>query len=229
MSDEVIEPSEIIVEQPDKPRKEDIRHANPWIRFIARFFDYSLFLLLLLSSRKLFHGALPFGHYQYFIPFEYFLWIPIEALFLSTWGVTPGKWFLKTKLRLGKRQKFDYLTALRRSLSVWFRGLGMNILGLNFFCLLVAFNKLKVFQITSWDRDDHIVVTHYPIGRWRLYVAVFVAAAGILYYYSEKNNELKDAISHVVRSVDEHSPSKIIAARFDFSAEDSSRHWSYGK
>jgi len=60
----------------------------------------------------------------------------------------------------------------------------MGIPVLNFFCLVVAYNKLKLFQITSWDRDDHIAVTHYPIGRWRIYVAVFIAVAGIFYYYS---------------------------------------------
>ena len=195
MSERVIEPSEIIIEQFQKP-KENISHANPWIRFLARFVDYSLFFLLLLSSRKLFHGQLPFGKYEHLIPFEFFVWIPFEALLLSTWGSTPGKFFLRTRLKQGKKRKFEFMTAMRRSFAVWFRGLGMGIPVLNFFCLLVAYNKLRVFQITSWDRDDDIVVTHYPIGRWRIYVAVFVAVAGILYYYSEKNLELKKA-SHL--------------------------------
>jgi len=182
----VIEPSEIIVEQPGKPRG-DVAHANPWIRLIARFFDYSVFFLLLLSSRKFFHGQLPFGKYEHFVPFEYFIWIPIEVFLLSTWGSTPGKFFLKTKLRQGKKRRLAFMTAVKRSFAVWFRGLGMGIPVLNFFCLLIAYNKLKIFQITSWDRDDHIVVTHYPIGRWRVYTAVFIAAAGILYYYAVKN------------------------------------------
>lgn len=198
MDERVIEPSEIIVEQPGKP-KENITHVNPWIRFLARFFDYALFFLLLLSTRKLFHGQLPFGKYEHLIPFEYFVWIPIEALFLSTWGTTPGKFFLKTKLKQGKRTKFEYMTAMKRAFSVWLRGLGMGIPVLNFFCLLMAYNKLKVFHITSWDRDDHVAVTHYPIGRWRIYVAAFIAVAGILYYYSEKNLELKDLSKSIVR------------------------------
>lgn len=196
MSDRVIEPSEIIVEQTHKP-KENITHVNPWIRCLARYVDYALFFLLLLLSRKLFHGQLPFGKYEHLIPFEFFVWIPIEALLLSTWGTTPGKFFLKTKLKAGKKNRLDYMNALRRSFSVWFRGLGMGIPVLNFFCMLVAYNKLKMFQITSWDQDDHIAVTHYPIGRWRIYVAVFIAVAGILYYYSEKESELRTASSWV--------------------------------
>lgn len=186
MDERVIEPSEIIVEQPGKA-EENITHVNPWIRCIARFFDYSLFFLLLLSTRKLFHGQLPFGKYEHLVPFEYFIWIPIEAFLLSAWGSTPGKFFLKTKLKQGKRTRLEFMSAMRRSFAIWLRGLGLGIPGLNAFCMMVAFNKLKMFHITSWDREENIAVTHYPIGRWRIYVAVVVAVAGILYYYSQKN------------------------------------------
>lgn len=190
MRERIIEPSEIVVEQSNKS-KENVVHANPWIRCIARFFDYSLFFLLLLFSREFFHGQFPFGKYEYLIPFEFFIWIPFETVLLATWGSTPGKFFLRTKLRQGKKWQLGWMTALRRSFSVWIRGLGMGIPVLNFFCLVVAYNKLKLLQITSWDRDDHIIVTHYPIGKWRIYVAVFIAVVGIFYYYSEKNRELK--------------------------------------
>ena len=185
----VIDPSEIIVEEPNKP-KADAAHVNPWIRCIARFFDYALFFLLLLLIRKLFLGHLPFSKYERLIPFEPFVWIPIEALLLSTWGSTPGKCFLRTQLKAGKKFKLDFTMALRRSFAVWFRGLGMGIVGLNFFCLMIAYNKLKLLKITSWDRDDHIQVIHHPIGRWRIYIAVFVALTGTLYYYQEKRTEV---------------------------------------
>src|SRR5579872_1625064 len=102
MNERVIEPSEIILEHPNQP-KENITQVNPWIRCIARFFDYSLFFLLLLLTRKLFHGQLPFGKYERLIPFEFFVWIPFEAILLSTLGTTPGKFFLNTKLKAGKK------------------------------------------------------------------------------------------------------------------------------
>jgi uncharacterized RDD family membrane protein YckC len=212
MDDRVIEPSEIIVEQPNGPR-ENITHVNPWIRFLARFIDYSLFFMVLQFLPR----GISVGSYEHLVPFEFFLWIPIEALLLCKWGKTPGKWFLKTRLKQGKREKLDFMTALRRSFSVWFRGLGMWIPGINFFCLLIAYNKLKLLQMTSWDRDDHVVVTHYPIGRWRIYVAVFVALSGLFYYYSEKR--VGYGRKSVVRSFDEHSSSKNFTARSDFSAE----------
>lgn len=185
MQDKVIEPSEIIVEQVDQPRQ-NIVHANPWIRCIARYFDYSLFFLLILWL----HQWIPFTIHEYWIPFEFFLWIPVEAILLATWGTTPGKFFLKTKMRVGKKTRFDWMGAFRRSFAVWVRGLGMGIPVINFFCLVTAYNKLKIFQITSWDQEDHVVVTHYPIGKWRIYVASGIAILGILFYYFQKNSGL---------------------------------------
>ncbi len=221
MNDRVIEPSEIIIENPQKP-KENITHVNPWIRCIARFFDYSLFCLFLFFTRKILNGILPLGSYDRFIPFEFFVWIPIEALFLSTWGVTPGKWFLKTKLKAGKKFKLHFTMALKRSFNVWFRGFGMGIAILNIFCLAIAYHKLKMFKITSWDREDHIDVIHYPIGRWRIYTAVFIAATGLLFYMQEKNIEIKKHVQRVLRSVDEYPSSEIASARSHFSAENGS-------
>ncbi len=190
MADRVVEPSEIIVDQ-EKVVKEDIIHVNPWIRFIGRFFDYSLFFLLLWCLRHFFQGHFPFGKFEYLIPFEYFVWIPIEALLYWTLGTTPGKILLGTKLIWRNKKKPDYMTALKRSFSVWFRGLGMGIPILNVFCLLVAYQKLKVFQTTSWDRDDQIKVSHRPIGSWRIVLALLVILFGFFFYYSDKNKTMQ--------------------------------------
>lgn len=187
--DRVIEPSEIILENPNKP-KENPTHVNPWIRFVARFFDYSLFCLFLFSLKRIFQTTFLPKDYDSLIPFEFFVWIPIEAILLSTLGTTPGKWFLKTKLKVGKKKSFDFFMALKRSFYVWFRGLGMGIIGINFLCLAFAYQKLKLFKITSWDREDHVQVTHYPIGRWRLYVGAFIAIGGLLFYMQEKQKKV---------------------------------------
>jgi hypothetical protein len=84
-------------------------------------------------------------------------------------------------------RRFDWQGAFQRSFSVWIRGLGMGIFGINILCLLNAYHRLKIFQITSWDKDDHIIVTHHPIKEWRFYAACFIAFAGIFTYYSIKN------------------------------------------
>lgn len=185
MPDDAIEPSEILIDSKGTVR-ENSSKANPWIRFIARFFDYSLFFVLLTLLRKLSGGRVGFGGFEQLIPFEYLVWIPIEALFLSTWGKTPGKWFLKTKLIPEGRSKLDYMAALRRSFLVWFRGLGMFIPFINFLCMLVAYQRLKTFRKTSWDRDEHIRVTHGRMGQWRVIVATFFVVLSMLFYSFEK-------------------------------------------
>lgn len=191
MSDEVIEPSEILVEQRKGTVNEDTVRANPWLRFFARFFDYSLFVLFLWFLRVLMQGHLPLGRYEEFVPFEYFVWIPIEALLLSTWGTTPGKFLLKTKIRYGAKGKFDYLAALKRSAQVWFRGMGMGIPLICQLCMLVAYHRLKVFRKTSWDHEGHITIIHSPIGKWRLVVAVVIAIGGMLFYFHNKKEGIQ--------------------------------------
>ena len=185
MSNQVIEPSEILTQQ-DYGRTRPAR-VNPWVRFLARFFDYALFCLCLLGVQTFFGLDALSDSFVKFIPFEFFAWIPIEALFLWTCGKTPGKWFLKTDLRFESRPRPDFPLALRRSFSVWLRGLGLGIPVLNILCLLTAYQKLKLTHTTSWDKQDRIHVTHHYVAEWRFYVAALFAAVGFLIYFSMKN------------------------------------------
>ncbi len=183
--DFVVDPSEIIVDRMGTV-KEDTVHANPWIRFLARFFDYSLFFILLWTGRWLLNGTFSLKLYQSMVPIEFFAWIPIEALLLCTWGMTPGKYFLKVQLRQGRRVKLDFVTALRRSVNVWFRGLGMMIPVVNCICLVFAYYRLKTLQLASWDRDEHIQVSHRPVEKWRIVFAAFLIAAAMLFHTISK-------------------------------------------
>jgi hypothetical protein len=158
--------------------KKELVHVNPWRRLLARFFDYALFFLFLGCLRTF----VPFTIEEHFIPFEFFLWIPVESALLVFFGTTPGKFFLGTRLRPNSRYRFDWMGAFRRSFSVWIRGLGCGIAVVNFFCLLNAYNKLLLLKTTSWDRDDHIIVTHHPIGSWRIYIASAVVIFSFFYH-----------------------------------------------
>jgi uncharacterized RDD family membrane protein YckC len=176
MADQVIEPSEIIT-----GRDEPIHHlplANPWLRLIARFFDYSLFFTLLhfVSSPI----SLPvLGR---FIPIEYFAWIPIEAIFLSTWGTTPGKWLLRSEVKKGHAKRLPFRSALRRSFSVWLYGIGMGIPIVIVLCMLNAYYRLRVLHTTSWDRQEGSIVIHHSIPKWRYYTVAAAVLVGMVYY-----------------------------------------------
>jgi hypothetical protein len=176
MADQVIEPSEIIT-----GRDEPIHHLsrpNPMLRLIARFFDYSLFFALLhLDSAPV---SLPMlGR---FIPIEFFVWIPIEVIFLSTWGTTPGKWLLCTEIKWGHAKRLPFRIALRRSFSVWFYGIGMGIPIINVLCMLNAYYRLRVLQTTSWDRQEGTFVIHHKLPKWRYYTVAAAVLVGMLYY-----------------------------------------------
>jgi hypothetical protein len=190
MREKVVEPSEIIVDREGLP-KQDVSRVNPWLRFLARFFDYSIFFLILWGLRKAAAGHFPFGRLEHLIPFEFFVWIPIEALLLSTWGTTPGKFFLRTEMKQGRKARLDFFTALKRSFNVWFRGLGMGIPFVNVVCLFVAYQRLRLLRQTSWDREENIVVSHHPIGQWRVVFAAIVAVGGLFFYYGGKDRELR--------------------------------------
>jgi hypothetical protein len=179
----VIEPSEILIGD-DGTVRDKPEEATPWIRFLARMFDYSFFFTGLWAiSRGKIESSL--------VPYEYFLWIPVEAAFLRWLGTTPGKWLLGIKLQQGRFLQLDYLTALRRSFHVWFRGLGMGIPFINVVCMLVAFQRLKAFKTTTWDRDDHIHVSYRRGGKWRIVLAVIITIGGLGFYFSEKHEILK--------------------------------------
>lgn len=185
MSNRVIEPSEILVEQ-------DYAHAkpsrvNPWVRLVARFIDYSLFFLTLLVYQRIFDIRIFSDSFAKLIPFEFFSWIPLETLLLATFGKTPGKWFLQIDLRFKGKIRANWMTALRRSVSVWLRGLGLGIPILNVLCMLTAYQRLKLTHTTSWDRDDQIQVTHRLTAQWRISAATFFSCLTMLIYFSMKN------------------------------------------
>lgn len=181
----VVEPSEII-DREGLP-KEKVTHIQPQIRLLARFFDYGIFFLVLLGLQALMGNKYPSDLFGHVIPFEFFAWIPLEALFLKFLGRTPGKFFLRIRIRQGRRHYFDFITALRRSFNVWFRGLGMGIAFINIICMLLAANRLKMLGSTSWDREDNITVSHYPISQTRIIIAVLFTFCSCVAYYGIKH------------------------------------------
>ena len=181
-----IDPTEILVDGEGTIKDVPIR-ANPWLRFLGRMCDYSLFCILIYGVRT----QLPFGAFESIIPFEYFVWIPIEAALLHFFGTTPGKWLLGTVIRQGRRVKLDFPTALKRSFNVWFRGMGLGIPFIMPFSLFIAYNRLKLLRFTTWDAEDHIQVTHRPVGRWRIALAIVIVIFGLSFYFSSKHMEIK--------------------------------------
>src|SRR5699024_3693165 len=101
---------------------------RPWRRFFARFIDLYMFgailgftiasvapnLLMTESFELLFGVSL------------LFVWILIESVLLASFGNTPGKWLLNTRVVTDAGQKLGFDQAFSRSIMVWWRGMGLG-------------------------------------------------------------------------------------------------------
>lgn len=172
-----IDPTEILVE--GTAPKATLKVDRPWVRLFARLFDYALLCMCIWALRHFFHTDLDWSSW---IPFEPFLWVPIEALLLSSLGTTPGKWLLKVKLS----PKLGFEQAIKRSLAVWIRGMGLGIPIVNFFCLLIAYQRLRLLNTTSWDHDNKTSISYGTLSSFQFAIVALFAIFGLLFYTSTK-------------------------------------------
>jgi uncharacterized RDD family membrane protein YckC len=178
---EIVEPSEILLPPSKEAKKEkEAVQINPWARFLARMTDYAVFSLLFSLLGYVFSPAFIIKSYNFFIPILFFLWIPIEALFISFTGTTPGKLLLGIKVLKQPKGKLDYKMALKRSFLVWLKGMGLGIPVVSIVTMLVAFFRLKSHGITSWDFQEKTKVLHAHIHIVRLLIAVGIVIAFLI-------------------------------------------------
>jgi|GEM_PF-3584823 len=104
-------------------------------------------------------------------------WVLMEAFCLSKFGTTLGKWLLKVQVRNADGSYLSFKQACVRGLKIWFRGMGLFIPVVGLVTHVMAYNRLKNNQITSWDEDDSLVVTHSTIGPVRIAVVVGIFLA----------------------------------------------------
>jgi uncharacterized RDD family membrane protein YckC len=180
-----IEPSEIIIDRAN-PFEQDSSKINPWIRFLARWVDYSLLNFFLYFLFFFLFPNTNWKRVELFIPIEFLLWVPVEAFFLSRWGMTPGKWLLKTKIRMENGKYPSYEKALHRSFSVWVRGIAMGIPILNFIAMLFAYSKLKTKGKTSWDTEGKLQILHSLVKRGRIAIAVGILLFSLIFNAYQK-------------------------------------------
>lgn len=154
-------------------QKLEENHIRPWIRFWARIIDNIIFMLMmsiiiaLICPSALYHSALLFL-------FLLFIWTFIEAILLSTWGTTPGKWLLKIMIRDLNGSKLTLLNSLKRSLMVWAIGLAAGIGIFPFFTVLYQYNYISRNGRTSWDNSGKFIVSYTKIGLLRILVSILI-------------------------------------------------------
>ncbi|MCJ7615369.1 MAG: tetratricopeptide repeat protein [Desulfobacterales bacterium] len=137
---------------------------RPWVRCLARSIDYLLFGFFLISinvNRTLSKFDIPIIIFPALL---IFIWIFVEAGFLSIFGTTPGKWLLRTRVVNIFQHKPDFLSALRRSLSVWCNGMGVGIPFITPITMVISYYKLRRERHAVWDLDGGFFVKHSKIS-----------------------------------------------------------------
>lgn len=147
--------------------------VRPWVRYWARMFDIYAFslvcgIVLGIITPKFFEKANDLALGMIVV----FTWIFVEALLLSSFQTTPGKWLFKTKVALTSGMPIGFSQALSRSLKVWWRGLGTGFPIAMLITLIIADKRLTRDGITSWDRDEGFTVKHETIGVPRVLAAI---------------------------------------------------------
>ncbi len=131
-----------------------------WTRVGARLVDTIILVSAACILFSLAGGALVAGLGMFFplvlIASTFFM----EAGLLCSFGTTPGKALLGITIRTARGEILTWGAALRRSLLVWLRGLGLGyplfamILGI--FCYLEVRRRGDII----WDREQNLRVTY---------------------------------------------------------------------
>ena len=109
-----------------------------------------------------------------------FAWVFVEALLLASFGSTPGKWLLNTRVIAQDGENPSFPKALRRSLGVWWRGLGLGLPLIGLITQISSYSKLKEDGITPWDRAAGLMVTHRKVGFPRMLFTLLILG-GVVY------------------------------------------------
>jgi hypothetical protein len=146
-------------ESPVAPRTPMI--PRPGLRLMARAIDWSLIGLPMVLVAPA-AAAL-----------SSFIWFPIEAALLASWGFTPGKRLLGIAVRDADGRRPTFRHAFRRAAVVWAYGTGADTpFGLA--TGVLAYGNLKRGGTTYWDALGGYTVHHRPVGAARVAIAALI-------------------------------------------------------
>lgn len=170
--------------------------THPWRRFFARTVDSCIAFLILIALMFGAAEAIPrqaagvlmaIGNTNQIIIniVVFLLLVPIEAVFISQFGATPGKGLFGIKVTHPDGSLLSFGQALDRSFRVLAQGLGFGFVLFTVIAELFAYNRLTKTGTTLWDTATDAEVQHQEWGAFRMLaciaaVVVSVSALGIL-------------------------------------------------
>lgn len=169
----------------------DAAGSRPWGRWAARQLDCLFFAIA-------FGVAVSFSFQRILeLPDLVFgmvilvAWVPLEAVFLSVAGTTPGKWLLSIRVVRPDGDLLSLATAFARSLRVWFWGMGLGIPVVNLLANWSGYRQLQESGVASWDRASGTHVDGAVPSRLRMVLGAVlgVACLGFVAYGAYMEDE----------------------------------------
>lgn len=161
--------------------------GRPWRRYFARMIDAWLlafvwgmgaYLVLAMTSPGLADTIFESSGLLFYALMIGGM-IPLEALLISSFGTTPGKWLLGLDVVSSDGSTPSFEGAIQRTALVWWRGVALGIPIVALFTMIHAKDVLDTAGVTTWDRDTGHRVEFTPLARlqqgaWGVLVILFV-------------------------------------------------------
>lgn len=153
-------------------------NGRPFVRYLARFFDLSLFSFILITCVTIFSPKFIIDSSAVFIfILSLILYILVEAVILSIFGNTLGKALLNTRLKTVTGEPINFITALQRSIFVNAAGMGFGVPLINIICFLFSYSDLTKHGMATWDKQLGTVVLYGRVSSAKLiFVSLFPIA-----------------------------------------------------
>lgn len=167
--------------KPDRKPSGHFPSLPAWLaRFLARIVDGIIFALMLgyIEAFRLFQH--PVAGWPVYIFAGSLLWAFVEANLLSSIGTTPGKWLLGIRVINQQGNMPILLEAFKRSIGVWWYGLGAGCVALMPVTMAVNCVRLMRNRSTPWDRKGFFVVVPSPCGYLKISSALAIVVLGCL-------------------------------------------------
>ena len=170
-------------EPPKKPRsphpfRNQAPLPHPWRRWMARTSDYMV-TGMIVGGVSGFVGLKLFSSQNEIV--SGIILMMVHALIVEPFSIafnqrTVGKALFNISVANDDLSPLNLSQALRRSVSVWARGLGLGIPLISLFTTIHQYNALTKKGAATYDSDGGFRVTHGPItaGRVVLLVVAFV-------------------------------------------------------
>ena len=164
---------------------------RPWRRYFAKCVDLAFFVPIsafigVAASYAVGNGV--FDLSEGYIEETYLPWTVIasvvfgsmllDAICLSWFGGTIGRWFFDLRVRSADGRKPRFRKAFKRTLLRWVRGTAFSIPIANLVAMAIAMAQLESMHVSSWDRDTGLLTIgrRLRVGRifWVLWVLFFL-------------------------------------------------------